>query len=585
MVYGTEGGQPTYWLTRFVILRLLGLVYAVAFLAAINQIIPLIGSDGLLPVGTFLRRVSGTLGSAGAGFRRLPSLFWLVHSDTALLTTAWVGLILSCILLAGYANALVMTVLWFLYMSIVHVGQDWYGYGWEIQLLETGFLAIFLCPLLDPRPFPRMPPPLQIIILFRWLIFRIMVGSGMIKLRGDETWTNRTALYYHFETQPMPGPFSRWFHFLPRWTLQVGVWFNWLAELVAPWFVFWPRIGRHIAGCVIILLQVILILSGNLSFLNWLTIVPALACFDDGWWARVLPRRLVRMAEQAQARAAEPGRDAGAVIWSVTVIVVLLSVEPALNILSSRQIMNTSYDPLDLVNTYGAFGSVGRERLNVVFEGADDTTGVWKPYPYKGLPADPDKRPPQIAPYHLRLDWQMWFAAMATPEEYAWTYHLVWKLLHNDPGALRLFAGNPFPDRPPRYIRAILYRYSFVRSGHWWRREQVGNPWIPPMSTDNPKLREILNVEEWLSGSVGVEGCLPGSVGSANIIIFDPYLKPSICDLSIPVCLPYCSQYPFSSVASAPASIRLRRKRPISTTPCTPGRCAPSRPARTTTLS
>jgi hypothetical protein len=299
---------------------------------------------------------------------------------------------------------------------------------------------------------------------------------------------------------------------------------------------------------VIVLLQVILILSGNLSFLNWLTIIPALACFDDGWWARVLPRRLVRMAEQAKALASEPGRPAGAVIWSITVIVALLSVEPALNILSPQQIMNTSYDPLDLVNTYGAFGSVGRERLNVVFEGADDTTGIWKSYPYKGLPVDPDQRPPQIAPYHLRLDWQMWFAAMATPEEYAWTYHLVWKLLHNDPGALQLFAGNPFPERPPRYIRAILYRYSFVRSGqgHWWERQRVGGPWIPPMSADNPGLREILNVEEWLSGSVG----------SANIIIFGPYLKPSICDLYIPVCLPYCSLYPCSPVVSAQANTK-----------------------------
>src|SRR5580765_4213939 len=160
--------RPTYWLTRFLILRFLGLVYAVAFLVAINQILPLIGERGLLPLGIFLAHVRDVYGSTGAGFLHLPSLFWFNHSDNFLLAMAWTGFIISCILLAGYANALLLTVLWFLYMSFVHVGQDWYGYGWEIQLLETGFLAIFLCPLFDIRPIPKHPPPLLIIGLFRW---------------------------------------------------------------------------------------------------------------------------------------------------------------------------------------------------------------------------------------------------------------------------------------------------------------------------------------------------------------------------------------------------------------------------------
>ena len=167
---GTLNNPPTYWLTRFLILRLLGVVYAVAFLVAINEIIPLIGSDGLTPVNIFIKHVGDALGSTGA-FMRLPSLFWFVHSDTALLTFAWVGFVLSCVVVAGYANAPLLTVLWFLYMSFVHVGQEWYGYGWEIQLTETGFLAIFLCPLLDMRPFPKHAPPFPVISLFRWLIF------------------------------------------------------------------------------------------------------------------------------------------------------------------------------------------------------------------------------------------------------------------------------------------------------------------------------------------------------------------------------------------------------------------------------
>jgi hypothetical protein len=492
-----KGPRPTYWLTRFLILRLLGAIYAVAFLAAIGQIVPLIGEDGLLPAGMFLRRVGDAVGPT-AGVVRLPSLFWFAHSDTALLAVAWIGFALSCVVLAGFANALLLAVCWFLYMSFVNVGQDWYGYGWEIQLLETGFLAIFLCPLLDGRPFPRHEPPAPVIGLFRWLIFRIMLGAGLIKIRGDEVWRNGTALYYHFETQPLPGPLSRWFHFLPRVILKFGVLYNFLAELIAPWFVFWPRSGRHIAGCVIVILQIILLLSGNLSFLNWLTIVPALACFDDSFWSRLLPRALVRRAEAASARA-EPSRPMLTTAWTIAAVIALLSIQPVLNMLSPRQIMNGSFDPLNLVNTYGAFGSVGRERLNVVFEGTTDTVpddkADWKAYPYKGLPVALDQRPPQIAPYQLRLDWQMWFAAMSSPDDYPWTLNLISKLLRNDPGAVGLFAGNPFPGMPPRYIRAVLYRYRFAQPGNpgglWWNRERVGDPWLPALSADDPHLLEF----------------------------------------------------------------------------------------------
>ena len=497
-----HASRPSYWLTRFMILRLLGIVYAIAFLVAINEIIPLIGSHGLTPIGLYLRNVSASLGSNSAGFARLPSLFWFWHSDGTLLTFAWIGFLLSCIVIAGFANAPLLAILWLLYMSFVHTGQEWYGYGWEIQLTETGFLAIFLCPLLDMRPFPKRETPMPIIILFRWLIFRIMLGAGLIKIRGDVIWRNATALYYHFETQPIPGPLSRWFHFLPHTILKIGVWFNWVAELIAPIFVFWPRVARHIAGVIIVLFQLSLILSGNLSFLNWLTIIPALACFDDGFWSKILSRKLVRMAQVASERA-EPSRPMMTVAWIVTVVIGFLSFQPAVNMLSSRQIMNTSFDPLDLVNTYGAFGSVGEERYNVVFEGTmdQDTTDKanWKPYIYKGLPVLLDKRPPQIAPYQLRLDWQMWFASMSSAGEYPWTVNLVSKLLHNDRAATSLFASNPFPEMPPRYVRAILYRYSFAKKnaqGIWWNRQRIG-AWLPPMSVADPRLIEFLKSYGW----------------------------------------------------------------------------------------
>ena len=503
-LYPVAPREPTYWLTRFVILRGVAMIYAIAFLVAINQIIPLIGSEGLTPVDIYLRKISNALGSDAAGFRRLPSLFWFWHPDKALLVVAWIGFLLSCVAVAGYANAILLAVLWFLYMSFVHVGQEWYGYGWEIQLTETGFLAIFLCPLLDMRPFPKRPPPMPIIVLFRWLIFRIMLGAGLIKIRGDEIWRNATALYYHFETQPIPGPFSRWFHFLPHSVLKAGVWFNHLGELIAPLFVFWPRKARHVAGVVIVLFQFNIILSGNLSFLNWLTIIPALACFDDGFWSKILTARLVREAKIAAERA-EPSKPMRTTAWVVTVLIAVLSIRPAINMLSPGQIMNTSFDPLDLVNTYGAFGTVGQERLNVVFEGTTDNASTdkanWKPYIFKGLPVLPDKRPPQVAPYQLRLDWQMWFASMSSPEEYPWTINLIWKLLHNDRNALSLFAGNPFPKAPPKYVRAILYRYKFAEptnaNGLYWTREKV-DMWLPPMNANDPVLIDFLKGQGWV---------------------------------------------------------------------------------------
>jgi len=500
---GADPLRERWWLTRFAILRLLGLVYAAAFLSAALQLVPLVGSHGLLPVAPYLEAVRAQLGSPWSALVEVPSLFWIDHSDAALRIVSWTGFALACLVAGGYANALVMAALWLLYSSIVHVGQEWYGYGWEIQLIETGFLAIFLCPLLDGRPFPRRAPPIAVLWLFRWLIFRIMLGAGLIKMRGDSAWRDLTALDYHFETQPIPNPLSRTYHLLPRALLRAGVAFNHLAELAAPWLTLGPRRVRRVGGAVIVLFQAMLISSGNLSFLNWLTIVPALACFDDAVWARLLPRALVARAARAEADA-QPSRAMERLGWALAVLVGVLSVGPVANMLSSEQIMNTSFMPLALVNTYGAFGTVGRERLNVVFEGTDaadpdDPNAVWRPYPYLALPVDLERRPPQIAPYQPRLDWQMWFAAMSSPGRYPWTLHLVWKLLHNDPGALGLFAANPFPDTPPRFVRATLYRYRFAPPGAsgWWSREALG-PWLAPLSADDPRLREFLASAGWL---------------------------------------------------------------------------------------
>jgi hypothetical protein len=495
--------RARYWLSRFVVLRLLGFVYAAAFLSAALQLVPLIGHDGLLPADQFLERVAAHFGSRPAGFLQLPTLFWFDVSDRTLVGVSWLGFALALVVLAGFANSIVCAALWALYMSIVHVGQDWYGYGWEIQLLETGFLAIFLCPLLDARPFPRRPPPAPIVWCFRWLVFRIMLGAGLIKLRGDECWRDLTCLYYHYETQPIPNPLSRWFHFQPHAVQAASVVYNHATEVVAPWLLAWPRAARLVAGTMMLVFQVTLIASGNLSFLNWLTIVPIIACFDDAALARVLPRRLVRAADAAAA-SATASRGQTIVSWAVVALVATLSVNPVANVFFARhQVMNTSFDRLELVNTYGAIGTVGRERDELVFEGTDaddpeDQRAEWRAYEFPCKPGDPARTPCVVSPFQPRLAWQLWFAAMSSPDHYPWTLHLVWKLLHGDDSVLRLVERNPFPSHPPRWIRVASYHYAFAPSGsgRWWDRTLLG-AWLPPLSVDDARLVRAVRRFGW----------------------------------------------------------------------------------------
>lgn len=479
------------WLTRFVILRLLGFVYFAAFVSLAWQVRPLLGSRGLTPAERYLPRLQNYEGGREKAIVRHPTIFWAGISDRALSGFAWAGVALSLVVTLGYANALLMFALWLLYLSFVNIGQIWYGYGWEIQLLETGALATFLCPLLDGRPFPRRRPPVLIIWLFRWLAFRIMLGAGLIKLRGDSCWRDLTCLFYHYETQPIPNPLSRAFHFLPHGFQKFSVLWNHFVELLVPWFAFWPRSSRHIAGVLMISFQAILILSGNLSFLNYLTIVPMLACFDDSLLARILPKALVQRARRA-AEEAERSRPQEGLALAYAAVVAWLSVAPVKNLVSGMQAMNRSFDPLNLVNTYGAFGSVGRERDEIIFEGTDELTPgpdtVWREYEFPFKPGDPRRRPAVIAPFQPRLDWQIWFAAMSTPYQYPWTIDFVGKLLENDRGILSLLANDPFPGEPPRFVRARLYRYKFARPGNpegaWWERQLLGD-WLPPLTLED----------------------------------------------------------------------------------------------------
>ena len=495
--------KPEYWLTRFVLLRLLGFVYFFAFLSLATQVIPLIGENGLLPAENFLEAVGSRFDSKINAFVEWPTLFWFSISDNLLVILAWIGVILSLIVVMGFANVPFLLILWFLYLSFVHIGQLWYSYGWEIQLLETGFLAIFLCPLIDPRPFPKTPPSVPVIWLFRWLAFRIYLGAGLIKIRGDSCWRDLTCLYYHYETQPIPNPLSPYFHFMPKWFHQLGVLWNHFIELIVPFFVFYPRVARYIAGILMISFQVILILSGNLSFLNWITIVPCIACFDDNFFRRILPKWITRKAEHAAKNKVE-SKIQFATAWALVVIVMLLSIPVIENLFSRQQAMNRSFNRWELVNTYGAFGSVGNVRGELIIEGTDEEAITpqtkWKAYEFKAKPGDPYRELPISAPYQPRVDWQIWFAAFQTPEQNPWLLHFTWKLLDNDKNSLSLLANNPFPDKPPKYIRIEYYEYKFApignKEGLVWERTYIGT-WLPPLSKNTQGFREYIRAYGW----------------------------------------------------------------------------------------
>ncbi len=458
----------SFVLVRTVVLRLLGLVYFVAFVSAMRQAPALVGDNGLLPARLWLDAAARSLGSRTGAFVRLPSIFWIDTSDGTIVFVCAIGAALSLAVMAGVTNAGVMLVLWAIQLSLHSVGQIFWGYGWEIQLLETGMLGAVMCPMRTWRPFVSAPPT-STIWLLRWLVVRIMLGAGLIKLRGDPCWRDLTCLVYHYETQPNPSPISWLLHQLPQGTHVAGVLFNHVVELGAPLLVVGPRSARRIAGLLFVVFQVVLIVSGNLSFLNWLTIVPALACFDDELCARLVPSRWRPRASATATSAAPPSRSHVRVALGFAVLVAFFSLPVLVNLASSSQQMNASFAPLHIVNTYGAFGTVSRLRHEVVLQGTralaitDETR--WEDYELPCKPGDVTRRPCIVSPYHYRLDWQMWFAAMSTYEEEPWMAVLVDKLLRGDKTVQPLFARDPFPDAPPRFVRVELYRYELTRRG------------------------------------------------------------------------------------------------------------------------
>ncbi|MDQ0792474.1 lipase maturation factor family protein [Streptomyces sp. B1I3] len=466
-----------YWLSRLVFQRSLAVVYLVAFVCAALQFRALIGERGMLPVPDLLRRTP---------WRAAPGLFRLHYSDRFFALVAWTGAAVSLALVAGldghlplWAAMVLWAVPWVLYLSIVQVGQTWYGFGWESLLLETGFLAVFLGN-------EETAAPVLVLWLLRWLLFRLEFGAGLIKIRGDACWRRLTCLDFHHETQPMPGPLSWFFHRLPKPAHRVEVAANHVTQLAVPFLLFTPQPVASVAAGLMVVTQLWLVLSGNFAWLNWLTIVIALAAID---WSP--------LAGPAPAVSAPPVWYEVVVI-AVTALVLALSYRPARNLASRRQVMNRSFDPFHLVNTYGAFGSISRTRLEVVVEGTDEPviheTTRWREYGFRGKPGDPRRMPRQFAPYHLRLDWMMWFAALSPAYARSWFGPFTERLLLGDRDTLRLLRHNPFPGAPPVHVRARVFHYRFTdwhelrSTGCWWHRTYVRD-FMRPTSLPAPLRR------------------------------------------------------------------------------------------------
>ncbi|MFB6242311.1 MAG: lipase maturation factor family protein [Candidatus Nanosalina sp.] len=462
----------SYWWARFLFLRGLAFTYLLAFICVKRQYIPLLGENGITPFTEFTDRVD---------FWESPSLFFFLDSDRFIEIGAWLGILLSTVALLGLPQQLgtgitaaVFLMLWTLYLSYVNVGRIFYGFGWESMLTEAGFLAVFLGA-------SGTATPDLVIWLIRWMLFRVMFGAGLIKLRGDDTWNNLTALNYHYETQPMPNPLSHFLHNMPEKWHKFETAATHFIQLVVPLFFFAPQPFAAIAGLLTIGFHLVLMIGGNYSWLNSLSIVLCFSLFSDSMMQQFL---------SLTAPAVTPVHPVHQVaLLGYTALVVGLSYYSVRNMASENQRMNSSFEPLKLVNTYGAFGSVTRKRYEVVVEGKDPDTGEWKEYGFYGKPTDTEERPPQVAPYHLRLDWQMWFAAMSPRPRRRWFRRFMHKLAENDRETLKLLEDNPLPENGPEKVRAKRYVYRFTdldtwrETGEYWEREEV-KKFFPSISGD-----------------------------------------------------------------------------------------------------
>jgi predicted DCC family thiol-disulfide oxidoreductase YuxK len=499
LLVGDLVGPPRFRLTRFVFLRLLALSYLAAFLSLGAQVHGLIGEHGLLPAGellAFLREARG-----GEAVQLLPTLGWLGAGDTALSVLCCGGAAAALLALVGFAQGPLFAVCWAFYLSLVHLGQDFLSFQWDVLLTETGFLALLLAPWLHlrpRRPKDEPPPPLAAVWLLRLLLFKLMFSSGLTKITwGDPTWRNLTALTYHYWTQPIPTPLAWYANRLPLLVQRLSCAFMFVVELMLPVLIFAPRRPRRLALFGFVLLQLLIAATGNYGFFNLLALVLCVSLLDDRAWPKALRERLLGETGAGPGGPTAP-RWRRLLVGPIAVVLALLSIPPLVDA------FNTDYfqrhpdhpllrlagaaSPLLISSSYGLFRTMTTTRPEIEIQGSLDGSD-WRPFPFRYKPGDPARAPRFFAPHMPRLDWQMWFAALRAerlfgdPEatqawlssEDAWLGRLIVALLRGEPEIEALLGPLPFESTPPRYVRLVLWEYRFSDGGEsWWVRQRVG---------------------------------------------------------------------------------------------------------------
>ena len=481
-LWGRDLRLPRYQLVRWVFLRGLGVIYLVAFLSLWAQLDGLLGTHGVQPAREWLSLLRERFGRAA--YWQAPTLFWLNASDIVLWLGAFGGVASSALLIANRAPFLAAVSAWVLYLSMYAVGGVFFSFQWDILLLETGFLAMLLAPRrLRPRLQSEPPTPRTVIFLLRWLVFRLMLLSGLVKLAsGDPAWWDLTALTYHYETQPLPTWTSWALHNVPEGFHRFSCAVMFAIELVLPFFVWAPRRLRVVAAAGFVLLQLGIMATGNYNFFNLLTCLLCVTLLDDSYLAGVMPLRLVRSVELRGMRSDSPSGVGAACLVSLSFLLVLLGTAQGWGRLAGhdavpgpvRRVL-AAIAPFHVTNAYGLFAVMTKERREIVIEGSADGE-TWKPYEFRWKPGDPAAKPRFCEPHQPRLDWQMWFAALGSYRNNPWLIALMDRLLEGSQPVLDLLGENPFPQRPPIYVRAVIYDYRFNTitgaraEGTWWRR-------------------------------------------------------------------------------------------------------------------
>ena len=515
LLWGKHVEQPEYFLTRWLFLRLLGAIYLVAFVSLWTQIIGLIGHNGILPVDQYMSAAKQQCDVQGIGLERfhiLPTLCWLDSSDSFLQFQCGAGVFLAILLIFGIAPAPALALLWLLYLSLITAGRDFLGFQWDNLLLEAGFLSIFLAPWRLLPKLSREAPPSRIVIwLLRLLLFKLVFSSGCVKLAShDPNWRNLTALTFHYYTQPLP-TWTAWYtNQAPLWFLKFSCATMFAIELGAPFLIFMPRRIRFCGGAAIAFLQILILLTGNYTFFNWLTLALCLLLLDDFVLHAILPARFtLKHAERKTRLPWQLGFNLGLAVIIVPVsllqivmipgelwasiaatgerYVLFRAVESVVTGVAQRiSEIDEKLAPFRTINGYGLFAVMTTSRHEIVVQGSND--GVhWLDYEFKYKPGELNRRPAFVAPFQPRLDWQMWFAALCDYQQNPWFGNFCVRLLQGSPDVLALLQKNPFPGKPPVYIRAEVYDYHFTTfaerraTGTWWKREYLGQ-YLPVVS-------------------------------------------------------------------------------------------------------